>query len=198
MLSVGITGGIGSGKSTVCRLFEALGVPVYYADERSKFILNSDPEAIRQVKALLGDRAYLPDGKADRAWIASRVFNDPEMLQSLNRILHPLVFQDTLRWMSEQQAAYVLREAALLVETGMYKMLDKLIVVSAPEEERIARVMSRDHCSREEVLLRMKNQLPEEEKLRLADYVIENISPEQTQESVMKLHRQLLSLAHGQ
>ncbi len=198
MLSVGITGGIGSGKTTVCRMFEALGVPVYYADERSKAILGSDPEAIKKVKSLLGDEAYLPDGKPDRDFIASRVFKDAGLLKELNQILHPLVFQDTLQWLKAQTAPYVLREAALLVETGMYKLLDKLIVVTAPEEERIARVMKRDHCSREQVLLRMKNQLPEEEKCKRADFIIENLSPEKIAEDVQKLHRQLLSLANGQ
>lgn len=195
MLSVGITGGIGSGKTFVCKIFESLGVPVYYADERAREILAHHPVAIQRVKALLGEEAYDANGIPNRKWIAAQVFNHPDQLAALNAIIHPLVFEDHADWLkTHQHFPYVLKEAALLVETGSYRMLDKLIVVAAPEDLRIRRVMQRDGVSREEVEVRMRNQLPEEEKLQLADYVIENVSEASTRSRVAHIHAQLLKL----
>jgi dephospho-CoA kinase len=198
MLKVGITGGIGSGKTTVCKLFEALGVAVYYADDRAKFLMQHEHFLIDQLKQNFGEEIY-DHGQLNRAILAQKVFGNKEQLALLNSLVHPVVFRDTERWYQEQLAAkppYVLKEAALLVETGAYKLLDQLIVVSAPLEVRLQRVVDRDKVTAAEVTQRMNNQLAEEEKLKLADFVIENNSDlEALKIQVEKIHQALIEQA---
>jgi dephospho-CoA kinase len=194
MLKVGITGGIGTGKTTVCTIFSSMGIPVYYADDRAKWLMQHDENLVAQLKAAFGEQVYAPDGQLDRAYLSSLVFNNAEQLNILNGIVHPAVFMDGFSWeqeMAEAGHAYVLREAALLVETGSYKLLDKLIVVSAPLELRIERVMARDNCSREAVLSRIDKQLPEAEKLKLADFVIQNDGVQSLVPQVWEIHQAL-------
>lgn len=173
MKRIGITGGIGSGKSAVCKIFERLGVAVYYADERAKALMTNAPELREGILSLFGEQAYGAEG-LNRAYIAKRAFADNELLKSLNALVHPAVGRDFEDWSRAQKGNYILKEAALLVETGSYLELDGLIVVSAPEELRIERVMSRDGVDREAVLARIRKQLPESEKLALADHTIVN------------------------
>jgi len=198
MLKVGITGGIGSGKTTACKLFEALGVPVYYADDRAKFLMQHEHFLIDQLKRNFGEDIY-DHGQLNRALLAQKVFGQKAQLALLNSLVHPVVFRDTERWYQEHLAAnttYVLKEAALLVESGAYKLLDKLIVVSAPSAVRLQRVVSRDKSTAEEVNQRMNSQLPEEEKLKLADFVIENNSDlEALKIQVEKIHQVLTEQA---
>ncbi len=198
MLKVGITGGIGSGKTTVCKLFEALGVAVYYADDRAKFLMQHEHFLIDQLKQNFGEDIY-DHGQLNRAMLAQKVFGNKEQLALLNSLVHPVVFRDTERWYQEQLTAkppYVLKEAALLVETGAYKLLDQLIVVSAPLEVRLQRVVARDKVAAAEVTQRMNNQLAEEEKLKLADFVIENNSDlEALKIQVEKIHQALIEQA---
>lgn len=199
MLKVGITGGIGAGKSVVCRIFEALRVPVYDADTRAKHLLAHLEPLKAQVKALFGPEAYLPDGSPNRAYLAAHVFADEAKLQALNALVHPRVADDTRQWLAEQAARhvpYVLKEAALLVETGSYRELDKLIVVTAPEAVRLRRVLARDtHRNEAQVRAIMAKQMPEAAKTALAHYVVVNDGDQALIPQVLALHKALLAEA---
>jgi len=193
---VGLTGGIGSGKSTVAAHFKKLGVPVYIADEESKKILNTDPAAVKEVKQLLGEESYirLPNGTlvANRSFIGSKVFKDPKLLEELNQILHPKVRDDFEDWVSQQNAVYVIYEAAILFETGGDQICDYTILVSAPEADRIERVMKRDRANREEVKQRLKNQWSESRRLEKADFIIVNKDLHKTPKFVFNIHEFML------
>ena len=198
MLKIGITGGIGSGKSTVCKLFENFQIPVYYADDRAKWLMNNKKSLKAALCASFGEAVYNEEGKLDRAYLANIVFNNKEKLDTLNSIVHPAVFEDGQKWQLEQQAKgapYTLKEAALLFETGSYKTLDKIIVVTAPEELRIKRVMQRDNTTKEAVLARMSKQMPQAEKEAKADFLVHNIAWETLNSQVSVLHEQLLYLS---
>lgn len=193
MIKVGITGGIGSGKTTVCKIFETLGIPVYYADVRAKELMVADADVIQKVSALFGEDAYLSDGTLNRKLLAAKAFQDKSLLQQLNAIVHPAVFQDTLQWFQTHQSkSYTLYEAAIMYESGSYKMMDKMITVFAPVEDRIARTIKRDQITREDVLERIDKQLPEEEKMRRSDFVIYNDHSQPLIEQVLTIHRQLI------
>jgi len=197
MLKVGITGGIGSGKTTVCQIFEKLGVPVYYADQRAKELMEDDRELCAEIKKEFGDDIYDAEGKLDRKKLAEIVFSDEKKLVTLNGLVHPAVFKDNQSWnevLEKKGYPYTLREAALLVETGSYRLLNKLIVVSGPEEDRIARVMARDGSTREQVLARIKAQMPEEQKVKYADYIIYNDRIMDLVPEVTKIHIDLMNL----
>jgi len=191
---IGITGGIGSGKTTCCQIFECMGVPAYYADDRAKKLMTEHPDVINQVKALLGASAYHDHGELNREYIANKIFNDKALLQNMNDIIHPAVAQDAIAWANDQSSQYVIYEAALLVENGSYKNMTKLIVVSCPEEIRIKRVMSRDHSTKAAVLSRMKNQLPESAKIKVADYTIDNSGEKSIIPQIFAIHNQLINL----
>jgi len=194
MLKIGITGGIGSGKTTACRLFEKLGVPVYYADDRAKWIQNNDPVLISAIKDIFGDDIYV-NGLLDRASLGKIVFSDKNKLEALNALVHPAVFKDANDWQEMHKKAgalYTLKEAALLFETGSYKTLDKIIVVSAPLELRIERVMQRDKLSRDEVLKRIDSQMSQEEKEKMSDFILQNINLKELEEAVQSLHHLII------
>jgi dephospho-CoA kinase len=195
MLKIGITGGIGSGKTTVCKMFEKLGVPVYYADDRAKHLMQHEHFLIDQIKKNFGDDVYV-NGSLDRKALAAKVFNDKEKLALLNSLVHPAVYRDTERWIEEQKEKkipYIIKEAALLVETGSYKALDKLIVVTAPLSDRVERITERDKSNIDEVMARVKNQLPEEEKVKLADFIITNNGALADLEvQVLKIHLKMM------
>ena len=173
MLKVGLTGGIGSGKSTVARIFELLGVPVYYSDDRAKDLMNNDGKLKQEIIAIFGEDAYIENG-LNRTYISSIVFSNKEKLQQLNEVVHPAVATDFENWCTQQNVPFIVKEAAILIESGAYKHLDKIVVVSASEKERVRRVMSRDRVEKQQVLARMKNQISEEERLQYADFVIKN------------------------
>jgi dephospho-CoA kinase len=198
MIKVGITGGIGSGKTTVCRIFETLGVPVYYADDRAKWLMENRLEVKEALCATFGNWIYDREGKLNRPGLAKTVFSNPDKLAQLNAIVHPAVFEDGFRWEMEQAergVPYCLKEAALLVESGSYRFLDKLIVVTAPEALRLSRVIQRDDTTEEAVRQRMDRQLPEAEKVALADFVIQNDGELLLTGQVLFVHRQLMQLA---
>ncbi|WP_291911329.1 dephospho-CoA kinase [Chitinophaga sp. CB10] len=195
MLKVGITGGIGSGKSTVSKIFELLGVPVYYADDKAKDILVRDKELAEQVKQHFGPEVYEADGALNRKLLGNIVFNDKDKLALLNSLVHPATIRDSNNWAAEQKAPYVLKEAALLFETESFHHLDKIIGVSAPQPLRILRVMKRDNVSRNDVLARMHKQIDETIKMRLSDYVIYNDEQHMVIPQVLELHQKLLQLA---
>lgn len=173
MLKIGITGGIGSGKTTVAKIFEVIDIPVYYADDAARHLMNTNEELKAQIKAAFGEESYT-DGKLNRKYLASIVFNSPEKLNLLNSLIHPATLADAARWMSQQSSPYILKEAALLFESGSNKDLDYVIGVTAPLALRLQRVISRDHVSKAEVLQRMSSQMDEEEKMKRCDFIIFN------------------------
>lgn len=192
---VGITGGIGSGKSTVCRIFETLGIPIFYADIWAKHLLNFDPDLRAGVTAIFGPEAYAPTGEYDRPAVARMAFGQPEKLAALNALVHPAVEAESLRWHQDRQAEgalYTLKEAALMIESGSHRHLDFLIVVTAPEALRIQRTMQRDGLSEEQVRARIRSQLHESEKVALADFLIQNDGTRHLIPQVMEIHQTLL------
>jgi dephospho-CoA kinase len=196
MLKIGITGNIGSGKTTVSKLFEVLGIPVFYADAAAKNIMTADAALIAGIKETFGDAAYLPDGSLDRKYIANIVFNDDKELAKLNALTHPAVFRTFDAWVAGvKNAPYVLKEAALLFESTSYKMCDYSILVTAPLDMRIARVTKRDNSTRAEVEAREAKQFTEAKKRELADYIIENDETQLLIPQVLTLHEQFLQLA---
>jgi dephospho-CoA kinase len=194
MLKIGITGNIGSGKTTVSKIFEILGVPVFYADEAAKKVMVEDPILINALKAVFGGESYFNDGSLNRKYIAEIVFNNETELAKLNAIVHPAVFRAFDNWLAGiKNAPYVMKEAALLFESSSYKMCDKTIMVTAPLELRINRVMQRDNLTRAEVESRNARQFSEEKKIQLADFVIRNDDTELVIPQVLELHKQFSS-----
>ncbi len=198
MISIGITGGIGSGKTTVCRLFETLGAPVYYADDRAKAIMVEDAELVAALKRAFGNAIYDEEGNLQRQLLADRVFRDPDSLNILNGLVHPAVFRDAARWAEEHRSApYIIREAALLFESGSYRMMDEIVMVWAPEALRIERAMARDGLREEAVRDRMKRQWPDEKKRENSNHLIINDGQHLLIPQVIALHRGWLSRDAG-
>jgi dephospho-CoA kinase len=198
MLKVGITGNIGGGKTTVSKIFEILGIPVFYADDAAKNVMTTDPILIDGIKSAFGVASYFEDGTLNRKHIAGIVFNDEKELAKLNSLVHPAVFRAFDTWVAGiKYAPYVMKEAALLFESDSYKMCDKTIMVTAPLELRIKRVTHRDGLTREEIMARNEKQFSEEKKIALADFIIRNDDTELVIPQVLKLHEQFLSLVNG-
>lgn len=200
MKLIGLTGGIGSGKSTVAGLFRTLGIPVYESDSRAKFLMNNDPGLRQQIVALLGSESYTSQHEINRAWIASKVFNNPPLLSQLNGIVHPAVFQDLVDWIAldtQQQAPYLIQESALLFEEDLAKRFRAIILVVAPAEARIDRVMKRDGITRDAVLRRIENQWPDDRKIPLSDFIIYNDGEHALIEQVMDIDKMILHLTNG-
>lgn len=194
-LKIGLTGGIGSGKSTVAKVFELLSVPVYYADAASKRLYHTDRELILNLKKHFGEDIYNAE-TLNRTKLASIVFNDPDKLNLLNRLVHPPTIRDAEEWFRRQTGSYVIKEAALLFESGSVEGLDFVIGVYAPVHLRIKRVMDRDGITREDVQKRMEKQIDESIKMRLCDFVITNNEQETVIPQVLALHQQLLQKAN--
>jgi dephospho-CoA kinase len=205
---IGITGGIGSGKTTVCHIFEQFGVPVYYADDRAKILMNTDTTIIAALKNLFGNDIYLPCGNVktallkgneitnslNRPLLSKLVFNNPELLAKLNAIVHPVIFADAAKWRAAQtNCAYSLKEAAILIESGGHHFVDKIIVVTAPLPLRVQRVMQRDNITQEAVAARIANQLSDEERLAFADFVVVNDGEQSLVQQVWAIHRSVIS-----
>lgn len=193
MLKIGLTGGIGSGKTTVAKVFETLGIPVYYADDEAKRIMNEDPALKKKITAIFGNESY-ENGKLNRAYLASIVFNDSYKLDLLNSIVHPATIKDAELWMQNKNTAYALKEAALLFESGSAENLDYVIGVTAPQHLRIKRVMERDGVTRDEVLKRIDRQIEEDIKIKLCDFVIVNDEQQLVIPQVLALHEKLSAL----
>jgi dephospho-CoA kinase len=189
MIKVGLTGGIGSGKSTVAKVFETLGIPVYYADDMAKRLMNEDEALKQKIQTQFGTAVY-KDGRLNRKYLADIVFAAPEKLQQL-----PATLQDAEKWMQQQTAPYAIKEAALIFESGAQEYLDYVIGVYAPTPLRIQRTMQRDGITREEVIARMDKQVDETIKMRLCDFVIANNEQELLIPQVVALHEKLLQLA---
>lgn len=191
MKVIGLTGGMGSGKTTVANFFKELGIPVYIADDEAKLLMNTSTEVKSKIIGLLGEKAY-PDGILDRKYVAAQVFNSAEKLEKLNSIVHPAVATDFENWKNSQNSPYVIYEAAILFEKGGHKKCDAVILVTAPYEERIKRLKSRDKSSEEEIEARMKHQWSDSKKRKLADFEIKNLNLQNSREQVRKLHEIIL------
>ena len=189
-LQIGVTGGIGSGKSTVCRVFRALGVPVYEADERAKWLTEHDPILKADITRILGPNAYDITGRYNRSWIAAQVFADPDLLLQLNNVIHPRVYADTALWVrSHADQPYVVKEAAIMRAAGDGNSLDKVIVVHAPAALRIERIRQRDpHRTDKEILNIINRQISDDERLAMADYVLENDEQQLLLSQILRLH----------
>ena len=190
MKIIGITGGIGSGKSSVCKIIEELGYPVYTADSTAKRLMQTDQDLITAITSEFGTSIYIDDN-LDRIALSKIVFNDSEKLQKLNALVHPAVAKNFELWCKAQKSEIVFKEAAILFETGGYKLLDETVLVYAPENERVSRVMHRDKVTKREVLDRMKNQWSDEKKIPLADRVIENYNDHLLIPQVLELIKDL-------
>jgi len=197
MFRVGLTGGIGSGKTLICKIFEMLGIPVYYADLQAKKIMTTDPKINAKLTEYFGETVF-KEGKPDMEKIAAIVFSNTNALNLLNSLIHPLVRNDFDIWSrTRQKSAYVIQEAAILFETGASKLLDYTIAITAPEDLRIKRVMDRDHIDRKNVLARIRNQMDDAERNSMADAVVINDDTVLVIPQVVELHHKLLNLAAG-
>ena len=194
MLKIGITGGIGSGKSIVSQVFEHLGIPVFNADAEAKKILDEDASLKEKIKDHFGKDIYDKDGKALRKKLAGIVFHDPKELKKLNSIIHPAVRRKFEKWAEDQTSYYVVKEAAILYESGADKGLDRVIAVTAPEDLKIERTMKRDKLARKEVLARMSNQMTETERNKRADFLIYNDGQQLVIPQVLELHEKFKKL----
>ncbi len=203
MLKVGITGGIGVGKTTVCKIFATLGIPIYEADSRSKWLLVNDNRLKTAIQTSFGQEVYLVNGQINREFLAQQIFTNPLAGKHLESLIHPAVRKDFEEWLTIQSTQsnilpYVLKEAALLVEAGSYRELDQLIVVTADKEVRIKRVLERDtHRTQAELEAIMLKQLPEEEKIQRANFVIYNNGTEALIPQVLKIHQELCLLKNN-
>lgn len=189
--SIGITGGIGSGKTTVCKIIEHLGYPVFYSDLVARELSNNSSHIREQICSLFGDQAYI-DRVLNRAWIASQIFQDEKRRLLLNQIIHPAVYEAYNMWLSEQVTELAFNESALLVETGSYERFDRLVLVTCPVKTRIKRIMNRDGIRAEQVEARMNQQLPDQEKAKFAHYCIQNDDSDHLIPQVLDLIETLL------
>lgn len=191
MIVVGLTGGIGSGKTTVGRMFKKLGVPVYNSDKEAKKLMRSSKKIRKAIKELLGDESYSVN-KLNKEFVANKVFNNKDLLEQMNAIVHPAVRKHFSKWVKKQETPYVIQEAAIIFENSMHEFYDKVILVTAPKTIRIERLKARDASSESQIKARMKNQWDDIKKEPLADFVIENIQRSETSRAVKVVNRLLL------
>jgi dephospho-CoA kinase len=190
-IKLGITGGIGSGKTSVCKVFNVLGIPFFSADPKAREIMENDDSIIRRINSVAGRNLYA-EGNLDRMALANIIFNDNSLLEKVNSIVHPIVFDHFMKWELEQEAPYVIFEAAILFESGASKLVDKIATVEAPVEERVERVIRRSNLSREQVMERMRNQIDDDSRIKMSDYVIYNSENDMIIPAILKIHEDLL------
>jgi dephospho-CoA kinase len=195
MLKIGLTGGIGSGKTTVAHIFEVLGIPVYYADDAAKKLMNENEILKLKIIEQFGDESYV-DGKINRSFLASQVFSDTEKTKQINSIVHPVTIADADLWMQKQTTSYAIKEAALIFEAKAEKYLDLVIGVQSPLPIRIQRVMQRDHITEEAVLARMQKQMDETEKMSRCDFIIVNNEKQLLIPQVIAIHEKIIENLH--
>lgn len=194
MTVVGLTGGIGSGKTTVANFFRELNVPVYIADEEAKKLMNSSKVLIKKIKKVFGDEAYI-NNELNRPFIASKIFKDKSLLEQINGIVHPKVAKHFSKWLKKQNHAYVIKEAAILFENNSFKDCDYIITVVADEKLKVKRIISRDNTSKQRIKAIMNNQWKDEDRVKLSDFVIENNTLSDTKNQVLSIHKKLLKLS---
>jgi len=195
MLKIGLTGGIGSGKTTVAQIFEVLAIPVYYADQAARDLMNNNADLKERIISAFGYQSY-KEGKLDRAYIGNLVFGDDQKLDLLNSIVHPATIKDAEEWMGKQTTPYAIKEAAIIFETGLEKYFDFIIGVTAPQPLRIQRVIDRDHSTAENILQRIQQQMDESEKISRCDFVIHNDGTDTLLPQVLAIHKTLLAKAN--
>lgn len=193
MVVVGLTGGIGSGKTTILKFFESFGIPIYIADDEAKALMNRSKVIKRKLIQLFGESAYI-DGKLNRTYLASKIFNDKSLLSKMNAIVHPKVASHFKRWLNKQNAPYVIKEAAIIFENNLENQYDYIITVVADEHLRIERVMKRDNASVEKIKSIISNQLPDSEKIKKSDFVITNNDLDSAKAQVTAINQQILQL----
>ncbi len=193
MIIVGLTGGIGSGKTTVAKMFEALGVPIYIADVEAKRLMNSSKVLKKKLTTLFGEETYIDD-ELNRPYIASKIFNDASLLAQMNSVVHPKVGKDFKQWLKKQKSKYIIKEAAIIFEHRMQSEYDYIITVTASTKDKIARVLERDNTSEAKILNIIKNQMSDEEKVKRSDFVIVNNRLEETKVQVLKIHNKILKI----
>ena len=189
---LGVTGGIGSGKSSVCKVFGVLGIPVFSTDRVARGIMDGDTDIVRQINSIVGKDPYI-NGFLDRMALATLIFNNNSLLEKVNSLVHPLVFEQFITWEKEQTAPYVIMEAAILFESGGSKLVDRIATVVAPMEERVERVINRNSLSREQILERIRNQMDDDSRIKLSDYVINNSENDMIIPAILKIHEQILT-----
>jgi dephospho-CoA kinase len=194
---LGVTGGIGSGKTSVCRVFDVLRVPVFSADREAREIMENDNGIIRRLNSIAGKDLYI-NGSLDRTELATIIFNDRTRLEKVNLLVHPAVFDHFRKWTLEQTAPYVIMEAAILFESGASKFVDRIATVVAPVEQRVERVIQRNKLSREQVMERMKNQTDDETRIKLSDYIISNSENDMIIPAILKIHDDILTFINTQ
>jgi len=193
VIKLGVTGGIGSGKTSVCKVFNILGIPVFLADEEAKKIMEVDTGIILRLNTIAGKNLYA-SGTLDRAELATLIFNNHSMLEAVNSVVHPAVFSKFYEWAKKQTAPYVIIETAILFESGGREKVNRIVTVTAPVEERIARVISRSNITKEEVMARIKNQMSDSDKIKLSDYVIDNSENAMIIPAILNVHSDILKL----
>jgi dephospho-CoA kinase len=192
VIKLGITGGIGSGKTTVCRVFNVLGIPVFSADPAARQIMENDEGIIRRINSIAGKNLYV-NGSLDRMELATLIFNDQSLLKKINSLIHPIVLDNFNRWEKVQNTPYVIMEAAILFESGASKLVDKIATVVAPLEERVDRVICRNRLSRDQVMDRIRNQMDDETRIKLSDFVIHNSENDMIIPVILKIHNNILT-----
>lgn len=190
-MKLGVTGGIGSGKTSVCRMFSVLGIPVFSADTEARYIMENDPGIMEMINGAAGKSVYT-NGLLERDELARLIFNNREMLDKVNAIVHPLIFNKFSEWALLHDSPYVILEAAILIESGSFNNVDRILTVTAPVEERIGRVMRRNSLTRDQVLERIRNQSTDDEKIKVSDYVIRNSEQDMIIPEVLKVHNEIL------
>jgi dephospho-CoA kinase len=191
VMKLGVTGGIGSGKTSVCRVFSVLGIPVFSADAVAKEVMDIDTGIILRINTIAGKNLYT-GGSLDRAELAKLIFNNNRLLEKVNSLIHPVVFNRFREWERKQNAPYVIMEAAILFESGASKVVDRIVTVVAPIEERVNRVIHRSNLTREQVMERMRNQMDDDERIKKSDYVIQNSEDDMIIPSVIRIHEDIL------
>lgn len=194
MFKVGLTGGIGSGKSYVARRFAALGIPIYYADKEAKRLMIQDKTLKLGIKDLLGSEAYYKNGRLNKPYVAGKIFKDKRLLAGINHLVHPAVKRDFMAWADRQETKYVIEESAILFENGLDKSFDTIILVTADKHLRISRVIKRDKVRKEQVIARMNQQLTDEKKLPLAKFVVINDEESDLNSQILSIHKEILNL----
>jgi len=193
VIKLGVTGGIGSGKTSVCRVFSVLGIAVFSADMIAGEIMEKDKSIINSINSITGKDLYA-SGTLNRKELAFLIFNDYLLLEKVNSLIHPVVIDHFIKWKDKQSSPYVIMEAAILFESGASKMVDKIATIITPMEQRVERVISRSHLTREQVLERMRNQMDDETRIKLSDYVINNSENDMIIPAILKIHEEILKL----
>jgi dephospho-CoA kinase len=189
---LGVTGGIGSGKTSVCRVFDVLRIPVFSADREAQKIMETDNSIISGINSIVGKDLYI-SGSLDRMKLAMIIFNDSTLLEKVNYLVHPVVFDHFGKWVLDQAAPYVIMEAAILFESGASKFVDRVATVVAPVEQRVKRVIQRNKLSREQVMERMRNQMDDRTRIKLSDYIINNSENDMIIPAILKIHNDIIT-----